>query len=120
MARPCDECGRRNFKRTPVIRGELTGSNLCKAVGFTATSAAPVLALCRTVLAAGFDPGQPLEVYRGATLALRVRSIGEAAELELNGDATGFRRRRQPDAAPPIRGNGAGGAETRAKHEARR
>jgi hypothetical protein len=35
-------------------------------------------------------------------LCLLVRSIGEAAELEINGDGTGFRRRRQPDAAPPI------------------
>ena len=85
-----------------VIRGELIGANLCKAAGFAATSATPVLALCRTLLAAGLNPDQPLEGYRGATLALRVRSIGEAAALELNSEGTGFRRRRQPDAAPPI------------------
>jgi hypothetical protein len=27
----------------------------------------------------------PLEAYRGETLALRVRSIGEAAKLEIDG-----------------------------------
>ena len=84
------------------LRAELVGSARCTIAGFIATSAAPVLALCRTLLAAGFDPSQPLEGYRGATLALRVRSIGEAAALELNSEGTGFRRRRQPDAAPPI------------------
>ena len=48
-----------------VIRGELIGANLCKAAGFAATSATPVLALCRTLLAAGLNPDQPLEGYRG-------------------------------------------------------
>ena len=86
----------------PAIRGELIGASTCAAAGFTATSATPVLALCRELVAAGFYPDQPLEVYRGKTLALRIRSIGEAAALELNGEATGFRGRRQPDAAPPV------------------
>ena len=36
-------------------------------------------------------------------LCLVVRSIGQAAALEINGDGTGFRPRRQPDAAPPMR-----------------
>jgi hypothetical protein len=40
-----------------------------------------VLTLCRQLLAAGLDPDQALEVYRGTTLALRVRSIGEGAKL---------------------------------------
>ena len=86
----------------PAIRGELIGASTCAAAGFTATSATPVLALCRELVAAGFYPDQPLEVYRGKTLALRIRSIGEAAALELNGEATGFRGRRQPDAASPV------------------
>jgi hypothetical protein len=90
------------FACKPVIRGELTGSSTCSAAGFTATSGTPVLVLCRELVAAGFYPDQPLEVYRGDTLALRIRSIGEAAALELNGEATGFRSRRQPDAAPPV------------------
>jgi hypothetical protein len=42
---------------------------------------APVLALCRALIEAGHDPNTPLEAYRGATLCLRVRSIGEGAKL---------------------------------------
>ena len=49
------------------------------ALGITATAAAPVLALCRKLVAAGFDPNTPLEAYRDRNvLALKVRSIGEA------------------------------------------
>jgi hypothetical protein len=68
-----------------------------------------VLALCRELVAAGFDPDQPLEIYRCATLALRVRSIGEAARLAVEDNKTGrpiFRRLRdrpaRDGAAPPI------------------
>jgi hypothetical protein len=42
---------------------------------------APVLELCRKLVRAGYDPGRPLEVYRGDVLCLRVRSIGEGAKL---------------------------------------
>jgi hypothetical protein len=45
---------------------------------------AVVCALCRRLVEAGHDPAMPLEVYRGSTLALRVRSIGEAAGLTVN------------------------------------
>jgi hypothetical protein len=93
---------RATFSCNTPLRAELVGSDRCTITGFASTSTTPVLALCRTLLAAGFDPDQPLEAYRGATLTLRIRSIGEAAALELNSEATGFRRRRQPDAAPPI------------------
>ena len=51
---------------------------------------------------AGHDPATPLEAWRNDVLCLRVRSIGEAAGLELNGEGTGFRPIRKPDAAPPI------------------
>ena len=44
-------------------------------------SDAVVCALCRRLIEAGHDPATPMEVYRGATLSLRVRSIGEAAKL---------------------------------------
>jgi hypothetical protein len=54
---------------------------------------------------AGYDPSTPLEVYRGRTLCLRIRSIGEAAALEINAYGTGFRPRREADAAPPVRQN---------------
>ena len=60
---------------------------------------------------AGHDPGLSLEAWRNHTLCLRVRSIGEAAGLELNGDGTGFRPIRKPDAAPPIDLNASDHAE---------
>jgi hypothetical protein len=91
-----------NITFNPPLRGELAGSHRCTANGFTANGPTPVLALCRELLAAGHDPTTPLEIYRGATLALRIRSMGEAAALELNSEGTGFRRRRQPDAGPPV------------------
>jgi hypothetical protein len=92
-----------------ALRAELVGSNRCTAAGFTASGQAPVLALCRELIAAGLDPDQPLEIHLGATLALRVRSIGEAARLAVEDNKTGrptFRRwRNRPardGAAPPI------------------
>jgi hypothetical protein len=39
------------------------------------------LALCRKLIAAGYDPTLPLHAYRGDTLALKVCSIGEGAHL---------------------------------------
>jgi hypothetical protein len=69
---------------------------------------APVLVICRVLVAAGCDPATPLEAYRGDMLCLRVRSIGEGANLEINGDGVGFRQRRKPDAASPIGRNVSG------------
>ena len=94
----------------PSIRGELIGNNLSRAAGFSSTGPTPVLALCRTLLAAGFDPAQSLEIYRGNnTLALRVGSIGEAAKLAVEDSKIGkpiLRRWRdrpaRDGAAPPI------------------
>ena len=59
------------------LRAELIGSRRCSAVGITATGNAPVLTLCRRLIEAGHDPAARLEAYRGTTLCLRVRSIGE-------------------------------------------
>lgn len=63
------------------ICATIIGDDLCKAEGITARGSAPVLALCRKLVAAGHDPGAPLEAWRGATLCLRVRTIGEGAKL---------------------------------------
>jgi hypothetical protein len=85
--------GRSNKPKTTepqALRADLIGRNACSANGITATGHAPVLGLCRQLLAAGLDPDRALEVYRGSTLALRVRSIGEAAGLEINSKGTGF------------------------------
>jgi hypothetical protein len=94
-----------------AIRADLAGSDSCSALGLTINSSSPVLALCRKLVQAGHDPAWPLEAYRGDVLCLRVRSIGDGARLEISGEGTGFRQRRQPDAAPSIAPNPAGGPE---------
>jgi hypothetical protein len=73
----------------PPLRTELVGSHHCIANGVTASATAPVLALCRKLLAAGLNPDQALEVYRGATLAIRVRSIGKGARLAVEDSKSG-------------------------------
>jgi hypothetical protein len=88
---------------TQPLSAELTGSHTCTAAGIAARTSAPVLALCRELLATGLDADRAMEVFRNGTLALRIRSIGEAAGLEINAEGTGFRPARQPDAAPPMR-----------------
>jgi hypothetical protein len=88
--------------RNSVI-AHLSGSSTCTGAGITANSPTPVLALCRQLLAAGLDPDQAMDVYRGATLALRVRSLREAARLEINSHGTGFAARAIGGPAPPMR-----------------
>ena len=83
-------------KAQPAVKGLFASlanielSNSCAALGVTARSSSPVLALCRKLIDAGHDPATPMDVYRGDTLALRVRSIGEAARLQVNARGTGF------------------------------
>jgi hypothetical protein len=72
-----------------MIRAELSSDSYATALGVTVRSPSPVLALCRKLIEAGYDPGTPLEAYRGDTLCLRVRSIGEAAGLRMDTDKTG-------------------------------
>lgn len=64
-----------------ALRATIVGSNQAEANGVTARGHAPVLALCRALIEAGVDPGTPLEAFRGTTLCLRVRSVGEGARL---------------------------------------
>jgi hypothetical protein len=64
-----------------AIRAELSRADRCRAGGIAAHGHAPILALCRLLLGAGFNPDRPLEVFRGAVLAIKVRSIGEGAAL---------------------------------------
>lgn len=92
-----------------VIRAELLGENTCTALGIVAKANTPILELCRKLIAAGHGPGSQLDIYRGETLALRLRSIGAAAALEINGEGTGFRLRRAPATAPPMRQTDGGG-----------
>jgi hypothetical protein len=85
------------------IRAELTGDSDCAALRMTVTAAVPVLALCRKLIEAGHDPALPLEAWRGDVLCLRVRSIGEAADMEIRGDGIGFRPARGLGTALPVR-----------------
>jgi hypothetical protein len=85
-----------------VLRAELVGSEVCTAEGFTTVSAAPVLMICRKLIEAGIDPDLHLEAWRNGTLALHVRRIGEAAELEINSKGTDFIRRPEVRRASPM------------------
>jgi hypothetical protein len=95
-----------------IIRAELIGCDTAVALGHTVATHTPVLLLCRELVAAGYDPTVGLEAYRGSTLCLVVRSIGEGAELEPNGRGSGFRQRAAADAGPPMRRTDRGLAET--------
>ena len=90
---------------TQVIRAELIGTDTCSAVGITVCVGTPVLTLCRRLIAVGYNAATPLLVYRGEVLALTIRSIGQAARLEINAKATGFIRHRAVRTAPPVRRN---------------
>lgn len=94
-------------RKTQIV-AELIGSDSCAAVGLTATSNAPILALCRLLIRVGYDPAFPLECYRGDVLAVVVASIAEGAALEINGAGTGFRPVRETDAGSLAGQNGRG------------
>jgi hypothetical protein len=88
------------------LRAELIGSRRCSAVGITATGNAPVLTLCRRLIEAGHDPAARLEAYRGTTLCLCVRSIGEGARLTVHeGDGRPRFVRLTRDVGPPVAPN---------------
>src|SRR5262249_7875885 len=82
------------------IRATLIGSDRCEAEGISACGYGPVLELCRELVAAGFSPACPLEAWRGETLCLRVRSIGDAAELTVADDRHGTPRLRRLQERP--------------------
>src|SRR5262249_5459489 len=71
------------------LRAELTRSNIATAEGITARAESPVLALCRKLIEAGYDPATPLNAYRGQTPALRGLGIGAAPGLRVTADGTG-------------------------------
>jgi hypothetical protein len=66
------------------LRADLFGANIARCAGISVSGSSPVLTLCRRLVAAGHDPSLSLHVYRGATLALRVRSLGEGAKLTVS------------------------------------
>jgi|SRR5262249_7021695 len=98
-------CNQKNLSDHPIqtaIRAELIGSDRCSALGMTARSTTPVLALCRLLVEAGHDPVMPLEAWRGSTLCLRIRRIGEAAQLEPSPRGVGFVRHSDVRGRPPV------------------
>ena len=91
-----------NPKPLQPVHADLTGSDTCTALGITAHSTIPVLRLCRMLLATGHDPDTPLEAWRGATLCLTVRSIGEAAHLRVGTHGSGFEPIPRCTGGPPV------------------
>lgn len=87
---------------TAIIRAELSGSDRCTALGIVVQAFAPILEICRRLIAAGHDPATPLEAYRGDMLCLKVRGIGEAAGFEINARGTGLIPFRAVRTAPPV------------------
>jgi hypothetical protein len=69
-----------------MIRAELTGSDCATACDVTART---VTGLCRKMVAAGYDPETPIEAYRNGTMAIRCRTIGDAAKYEVVNNACG-------------------------------
>ena len=84
------------------IQAEVNGSTICIAIGLKVDSPSPVLAMCRRLVAVGYDPATPLHCYRGDTLCLTARSIGEGADLQVNSDGTGFIARPEARSGPPV------------------
>jgi hypothetical protein len=76
------------------VRAEITGSDRCRAAGITAHGHSPVLKVCPALIAAGVEPDRPLFGFRRDVLCLVVRSLGEAAQIEINSKGSGFVRRR--------------------------
>ena len=85
------------------IRAELLGDDQCSANGIVARGYAPVLELCRQLIADGYDASAPMQVYRGSTLALHVSSIGTAAASEINSKGTGLVGLSPVRRGPPVR-----------------
>src|SRR4051812_11933379 len=66
---------------TQTIVVQIIGHDTASGEGLTVRARSPVLALCRKLVAAGYDPATPLQAYRGPTLCLGVRTIGEGAKM---------------------------------------
>ena len=84
------------------IRADLIGSDCCSALGLAVYRPAPVLALCRKLVEAGYKSVTPLEVWRRDTLALTVRSIGEGSGLRIGTHGVGFECLSGCTGSPPV------------------
>jgi hypothetical protein len=75
--------------QSTALKAQLASLRQCEALGIVASGHAPVLTLCRELLAAGIQPDTALAVYRRGVLALKVRAIGNAARLAVEDSGTG-------------------------------
>jgi hypothetical protein len=85
-----------------TLHAQLSQFDTASALGIVATGSSPILLLCRKLVAAGYDPATPMDCWRGDTLCLSVRSIGQAASLEINAHGTGFIPHRARRAGPVV------------------
>ena len=121
IARIRDGDNSRDIKpKSKHVVARIIGSARCEALDIVASGHAPVLTLCRELLAVGLDPDSAFDVFRGATLALRVRSIREGAKLAVEDNKNGrpyFRiaRSQRVGAASPRRKTGRGPSSARAE-----
>jgi hypothetical protein len=109
QATPTPEYGASPAPEAQPIRAVIFGSSRAVAGGVSARGHAPVLSLCRALIEAGHDPNTPLEAYRGTTLCLKVRGIGECARLTVkettrDGKPRFVTYRPGPDGAGSVRG----------------
>jgi hypothetical protein len=99
---------KRHFSMKTIL-AQIDKSDRCEAAGHTVRAPAPVLAMCRKLIAAGFDPSLPLHAYRGDVLCLKVSSIGWGAKHTVDDNRNGrpvLRSYRPPPgvvAASPMR-----------------
>jgi len=82
------------------IRAQLSSDSIASSCGISVHTGSPVLALCRRLLEEGCASSTPLQAFRGDTLCLTVRSIGEAAGLQVKTGGTGFERLSERRLAP--------------------
>ena len=111
---PVEELVRSIFTDQPkaaAITAKLIGSDTIICAGKTTISLTPILTLCRELLVEGFKPETPLAAFRDGRLAVSIRSIGEAAALEINARGTAFIRKPDRRMAAPVRQNGQAGTK---------
>jgi hypothetical protein len=71
-------------QRPQAIQAELHGADRCEALGISVIDRTPILALCRSLIAAGADPNAGMTVCRGGNVAVRVHSLGAGAGLTVS------------------------------------
>lgn len=96
------------MKRTKVPSDPVTAPVVCQIInsdccdfdGLVVKHNAPVLAMCRKLIDAGYDPHRPLEAYRGEVLCIRISSIGYGAQFTVKDSQCGTPVLRRYSEAP--------------------